>query len=232
METCPSLPAPSEGALVKQLEQPGIFIAASFGGAIAAILADAAADQKLDFLGFKLDLTGAFGIAGSAFLLATFVLCQTSWRMADLLRNADDAKSAELLSALFTHSWSLNPFAYYGARRFAVAHAALGAGLLALAWWTMLIALEQLKSRWGEPGAYGYFLLYGYPAGGLISLASVAYVHRVVSRKMAALVAAGQPEWQSAREGFRATGIARLAYAALASVLGALALYAFTHIGA
>ena len=134
---------------------------------------------------------------------------------------------------MFNHSWSMNPFAYFGDRLFATIHAATGAGLLAFVWWVARIALDLLRARWGEMDAWSAGFFYGFQAGGVLALASLLYVHVVIARELRALAAASpNPQWGVTERGFRRVAAVRVGFILIFSALGWGALYAFRNIGA
>jgi hypothetical protein len=142
--------------------------------------------------GHDLDRRRAFLATGGAFMLATAAAVLLFLRIGDLLAALDREHMLEGLTVLCTHSWTLNPFAYFGNGGVSRSHSALGTAALIVSWWLVNASLhtltDQKKSRATLTMLTIFVLL------GVVVLVAIARAHYIaVTRAKEALlpIAAG-----------------------------------------
>jgi len=229
-----SIPISSGAAAEKQVDQLQNLVNAVILASIVIILADAAAEKEVAFLGLKTETSGAYGIAASAFFLATLMIGQLFARLADMVNSADSQEAPKILAALFNHRWSFNPFSFFGFRPIATLHASAGLGLLVFIWWLALTALAQLWGRMSStPGAWERGLWYAYVVAGLLALAAILHVHRSMGARLAVLArSSDDPDLEKIRQALQRLLAIRCGIAMLFGALGYWLFYQLTHIGA
>lgn len=155
------------------------------------ILADAAAEKDVSFLGLKTETSGAYGIAACAFFFAILMIAQLFARLAEMVALADDEEVPKFIATLFNHRSAFNPFSYFGPRTLATLHASYKMGLLAVLWWLGLLALSQLWHRMSpQGGPLEIGLWYCYVGTGVLALIAMLHVHRTVDVRLSALAQA------------------------------------------
>ena len=230
-----TIPISSGAAAESQVDQMQNMVNAIAFASIVIILADAAAENQVTFLGLTTELSGAYAIAAFAFIFAILVISQLFARLADMVNLTDDEDAPEVLARLFNHRWSLNPFSYFGHHLVAVLHASFGMGLLVFIWWLGLTALAQLWNRTtaDHPGIVLFILWYAYSVAGFLALTAMLHVQRVIDLRLKALAgSSGDTNLEPLRRSLR--HIARFKYVVgiVFAALGCGVFYVFTHIGA
>jgi hypothetical protein len=228
------IPIGTAAAAEKQIDQIQNLLNAIILAAVLIILADAAADKNVSFLGLKTETSGAFGIAACAFFLAILMIAQLFARLADMVALADGEEAPKLIAALFNHRWSFNPFSYFGSRPVAMLHASCGMGLLAVFWWLGLLALSQLWHRMSSGGGlWEIGLWYCYLGAGAIALIAVLHVQRVIDARLAALAQASEDAaLGQTRQDVRRAFIVKCVTGIALAAFGYWIFNALTHIGA
>jgi hypothetical protein len=220
------------GATEKQIDQLQNLVNAIILASIVIILADASDEKNVSFFGLKMDISGAYGIAASAFILGTLMMVQLFARLAEIVMSADAEEAPEILAKLFNHQWSFNPFSYFGSRPVAALHASFGAGLLIFVWWLELTALAQLWGRMTLTGAWERELWYAYIVTGFLALISILNVHWSVGAKLAELArSSDDADLKNVAQAVKHVLAIRCSVAMLFTALGYWLYYSFTHIG-
>jgi hypothetical protein len=77
------IPVSSAAAAEKQIDQLQSVVNAIILATVVIILADAAAEKDVEFLGLKMGISTAYGVAAWTFILATVMVAQLFARLAD-----------------------------------------------------------------------------------------------------------------------------------------------------
>jgi hypothetical protein len=223
----------SATATEKQLDQLQSLVLAGMLAAVVIILADAAAEKNVSFLGLSIETDAAYGIAALTFIFGALTFAQLCARLADLIRNADRTDGPAILGMLFSHQWTFNPFTYFGAHPVSFVHSSFGIGLLVFVWWLGLIALVLLWNRFSpKPGVFEHGLWYAYISAGFLSSASLAWVHYTILRNVRELAqTSGDKELIVLCTKLRGLFIVRWGIGVLFAAAGFFLFYQFTHIG-
>jgi hypothetical protein len=200
---------------------------------VVIILADAAADNDVSFLGLKTATSGAYGVAAFALVMANFMLSQLFLRVSDLTKLADPQEAPKVRAIVFNHNWPFNPFSYFGSRPVAVMHTSFGMGVLIFVWFLGLTALALLWDRMDSTrNGWDHGLWYGYVAAGFTQLVAIASTNYSLHTRLAELASA------SDREGVDVIGkewhrvlLVRYGVALLFAMVGYWIFYQFTHVG-
>lgn len=228
------IPISSGAAAEKQLDQLQNVVNAIILASTVIILADAAAEKDVSFLGLKTETSGAYGIAATAFVLATLMIGQLFARLGNMVASADSEEAPKVLATIFNHRWSLNPFSYFGVHPVAALHACFGMGLLTLVWWLGLTALAQLWGRLSlSAGPWERGLWHAYVVAGVLALAGMLHVHRCTAAKLGELrCSSGDADLEKVRRALWRMLALRCGVAVVFSGLGYWIFYQLTHIGA
>lgn len=228
-----SIPIATASAAEKQIDQIQNLLNAIVLAAVVIILADAAAEKDVSFLGLKTETSSAYGIAACAFFLAMPLIAQLFARLADMVVLADGDEAPKLLASLFNYRWAFNPFSYFGSRPVTTLHASFGIGLLAILWWLGLLALSQLWSRMSPAGGpWEVGLWYCYVGAGLLTLMAMLRVQWAIDARFDAMArASDDATFGVTRQGVKRAFFFKCAAAVPLAAFGYWIFYALTHVG-
>lgn len=133
--------------------------------------------DPIDILGVKLARQHAFVLGAVAYSAVNATVLLKLMRLADLVLALRNESLGEGVTRLTTHSWELNPFAYFGPNPSARAHACVGFGGLIVVWWACNASLYTLGLR---SGLFGLLLLGSFLVVGLWSIVTIQRVFSIV----------------------------------------------------
>ncbi len=152
--------------------------------AIAVAWAGIQRKRRLELLGVEFERTTGFYVSSVAYLMANTMILIYFLRIGDVVRLLEKDKIEEGVSKLATHSWLLNPFAFFGNGFVSEAHAAEGYGLLIAAWWlchtSLFMLIEDKRLRVAQT------LLYFFLAVGIASMFAIYRVYGIVLSQLSA----------------------------------------------
>lgn len=142
--------------------------------------------ETISLLGMTVTRREAFFLLAAIFIGVNFAALILFLRVADLLQLMTDDNAVTAITALGSHPWPFNPYAYFGDSAFSTAYSSVGYGCLIIIWWIGLSTLTLFQ----DPNAndiisrsvYGIFLVVG-----LLSMLAIQYVFLVVFRMLPAL---------------------------------------------
>lgn len=102
--------------------------------------------QKKDIsaLGMTFSRKEAFAAASALYLFANMVIVILFLRLSDLLMLIDDKGFAQAVTKLTSHTWIMNPYAYFGSTPSARSYSCEGFGILIVLWWICHASLSTL----------------------------------------------------------------------------------------
>jgi hypothetical protein len=220
-------------AAEKQIDQLQNLTNAMVIASIVLILADAAAERDVTFLGFKAETSGAYVIAAWAFVLVTLMASQLFARLGDIVMLAEEEEVPEVLATLFNHRWVLNPFSYFGSHPIAILHTSLGTALFGFQWWLGFTALAELWDRMSRTAGTLEFGLWGaYIVAGLLGLIALLRVQWAVDLRLAVLArTSADCKLLETRRAIQRVFFFKFGMSVVFAALGYWVYYAFTHIG-
>ena len=229
-----TIPISSAAAAEKQIDQLQNVVNAIILASVVIILADAAAENDVSFLGLKTETSGAYGIAAWAFSLAILMMAQLFARLADMVALADTLEAPNVLATLFNHHWSFNPFSYFGSHPVATLHASFGMGFLTVVWWLGLTALAQLWGRMSmAPDTWERGLWYVYIITGFLTLAAMLNVDRSIGARLTELAKSqNDADLKKVGQALKRVLAIRYVVAFVSATFGYWIFYDLTHIGA
>jgi len=108
--------------------------------------------RAFEVAGLKIKRANAMAVLAWVYALSSIGIAVFLIRIHELLRFAQGAGFKDAALILFTHSWLLNPFAYFGDDLFARLACASGFGLWAVIWWACLYSMRMLGEGADESG--------------------------------------------------------------------------------
>jgi hypothetical protein len=112
--------------------------------AIAVLWAGLQRRPEIEVLGIKIQRQQSFYALSALFLVANLVVLVLFLRLGDILSLIDDTHILEATSRLATHSWVLNPYAFFAPSMLSRSVSAEGFGLLIVTWWLCFACLRSL----------------------------------------------------------------------------------------
>jgi hypothetical protein len=102
--------------------------------------------QKKDIsaLGMTFSRKEAFAAASALYLFANMIIVILFLRLGDLLLMIDDKGFAQAVTKLSSHTWIMNPYAYFGSTASARSYSYEGLGILIVLWWVCHASLSTL----------------------------------------------------------------------------------------
>jgi hypothetical protein len=100
--------------------------------------------QNINALGITFARREAFAAAGAVYLFANTLMIVLFLRVGDLLRLADEKTFPQAFTRLTTHTWIMNPYAYFGSVGVPRTYSCEGFGLLIVLWWFGNASLSTL----------------------------------------------------------------------------------------
>ncbi len=227
------IPIASATVAEKQIDEQQRFVNAIILASCVIILADASAGSNASILGINLEISDAYGVAAAILFLMTLMIAQLFARLSDIVLSSDEQEAPKVLASLFGHSWSFNPFSYFGSRPIAMLHASFGMGVLVFVWWLGLIAMVLLWGRAKLVGdSWDYGLWYAYIIAGILALAAIVHVQFAVRIRLAELARpSADADLQKIMRSWTHISLIKCAIAILFAVFGYWLFYQVTHIG-
>jgi len=185
-----------QDVIIKSLEKHLDFVASIFNWAIALSIAVAWAGiqkkEEIEAWKLKFSRRHAYYAVCALFLVANISVLIVFLRIGDLLNLLDDKNFLKGLTTIMTHSWILNPFAYFGNSFMARLHSCEGYGLLIVTWWLCYSCLSTLVDDYKGRRVrllLGIFLLVG-----LTSMQAIQWIYGIIVMRTASL----DPEYHMA----------------------------------
>lgn len=228
------IPFATASAAEKQLDQLQNIFNATVLASIVIILADAAAEKDVSFLGFKTETSSAYGVAALAFVMLFLFAAQALARVRDTVVLVDSDEIAKVLGTVFSHRWPLNPFSYSGPTLGSTIHSSFGMPLLVFQWWLGLLALALLWNRMSmEAGAWEFGFWVAYICAGVLGLIALLRVQQAILQRLNTLAATQEgSELAVTPRTVQSAFKLRITMSLVSTGLGYGVYYAFTHIGA
>lgn len=146
--------------------------------------------DPIETLGVEVAKQHAFVLGSIAYSAVNAAVLMKLLRLADLMRLVHDESLIDAVTRLATHSWELNPFAYFGPSIFTRTHSCLGVGGLIAVWWMCNSSLYALKPA---SGLLEFLLLGVFLVIGLASLVTI----QTICKRVLARTKDSQPELHS-----------------------------------
>ena len=168
-------------------------------------------------------------MVAAIFDVMILLFCVSCWKGCDLLKACAPEESPNAVAAVLTHKWVLNPFSYTARGVPSAVFDAIGASLLALAWWVGLCALGLLSTISPNRTLLERTLYLLYWAFGFLSIVTVVrfarrlYLFRDKVHESHKMIT-GVPT-------LAGSNIAKALLSAAACGLGLWLFYAFTIVG-
>ena len=100
---------------------------------------------NFEILSVKVERRFAFPLLSTVYVLLNVAILILFLRLVFLIELiGDDQESYKAIESVFTHSWILNPYSYFGGSFPAVIYAATTYGLLIVVWWFCYASLHLL----------------------------------------------------------------------------------------
>jgi hypothetical protein len=136
--------------------------------------------QKKDIsaLGMMFSRKEAFAAASAIYLFANMIIVILFLRLGDLLMMIDDNHFTQAVTKLSSHTWIMNPYAYFGSTASALSYSCEGFGILIVLWWACHASLSTLAD--GLQTRRQKILVGGFLLIGLGAMLSVNRVFGIV----------------------------------------------------
>jgi hypothetical protein len=166
-------------AIGAQLDALSSLLSTTIALALLAAWAGIHGASKVTVFSLEVERPHAFYILAASFILVNITAIIYFLRLADLLSVVQDANLAQALTALGTHSWAYNPYAYFGPSPMSLIQSGFGYGVMIVIWWIGYATLSLLtdflpKRRLDRAIMQGFF------AVGLTSMGAIQWVYYVV----------------------------------------------------
>ncbi|MBK1870983.1 hypothetical protein [Taklimakanibacter albus] len=145
--------------------------------------------ETISLLGMTVTRREAFFLLAAIFIGVNFAALILFLRVADLLQLTAGENSVAAITALGSHPWPFNPYAYFGDSAFSTIYSSVGYGCLIIIWWIGLSTLTLFQDPTDiiSKSVYGLFF-----AVGLLSMLAIQYVFFVVLKILPTLPSALQ----------------------------------------
>lgn len=145
--------------------------------------------ETISLLGMTVTRREAFFLLAAIFIGVNFAALILFLRVADLLQLTAGENSVAAITALGSHPWPFNPYAYFGDSAFSTIYSSVGYGCLIIIWWIGLSTLTLFQDPTDiiSKSVYGLFF-----AIGLLSMLAIQYVFFVVLKILPTLPSALQ----------------------------------------
>ena len=168
----------------------------------------------IDVFGLNVSRNNAFLVGIVVYTFVNLACFFKLMRIGDLLMLISDENLLEGLSRMGTHSWDLNPFAYFGKDLAPRVYGGIGYGGLIVVWCLCNSSILSLGS--GAINNYGpllYPLLVAFGVVGLATMSAISRVRRIVLVRTAEVL----PDFNSI---LRSTSLERNIFTVLGIIIG------------
>ena len=169
-------------ALSQQLDALNSLIGWAVGLALISAWAGLQHSHHIEIFSMKVTRREAFFLLGAAFLFVNIAAILFFSRIDDLLLLVDPKHFTKALTALGTHAWPFNPYAYFGDFVSSLVLSNFGYGGLIIIWWLGYTALALVHD---DKKALEFRLIIGtFLAVGLVSMGVIQLGFFVILRRL------------------------------------------------
>ncbi len=151
---------------------------------LAVALAGLQGNDNIPIAGITFARKWAFNGTVGIYLFANLAITMLFLRIGELLLLVQGDKFGDAFATVATHSWIMNPYAYFGSGAVARSHSCEGYAMLIVLWWLCHSSLSTLIE--GRPHINHKVLVVLFLGLGLVAMWSVQRVYFIVLERGAA----------------------------------------------